>query len=809
MPDHPPPGALKFGDFVLDAAAYELRRLGRPVRLERLAMDLLLLLLSHRGELVTRAEIVERLWGRDVFLDVDASVNTLVRKIRRALRDTVEHPRYLQTVQGKGYRFIAPVEEVLPVRGNIASAVAEPSPPMASPAPTAWSYKALTPGRRSAGILAIAVLLAFAWWAWFPSRTAAGPVIVAVMPFQNLGGNPDLQYLADGFTDETSASLGQIIDPRRVRIIGRIATATYRGTTRSAAEIGRELRAEYLVGGSVQAENGRVRLTASLTRVRDRLQVWSESYDREPLSLLTIQQQLGAAVAREIRLQLSSDRLSALSQRQTRNPATSDLYMQGRSLWEQLTPASTRSAMGVYLRATHLEPGYALAWSGLADAWATGPIHSDIQPASVEAHARDATARALQAGDKLAETHTSEGVRQFFLGWDWPGSEAAFQRAIELNPNYSMAHRNYGVLLSHSGRAAAARIQLAMAREIDREYVMNHVLSAMIEFHAGQNDAALGHAQRALLLDPTFWIAHYQLAQAYEQKGRGELALEALANTSQGANDNSKIPALRGYILARLGRVGPAREELALLERLSATRYVPPYARALIYAGLGERDLTFEWLGKAFDAHDVHLVFYPSTRSGTSGATIRRSRISSSDAISTEAPRASSRPDAEPRAPRSRSLPAPSTVNYRDVSLLDAMGDVRSAACANQVPVDIEGFRRVDPGELMSVVAKRDVPRNPLDSRKRAVRVVAKESLDSDVLLTAEVLPSPVSGRRVGVGIRADQGAAGNEGGHSAEAPDRLAGCAGAPGDLRLPDTFQSAGIPGEPPGLPGSLFIP
>ena len=139
-----------------------------------------------------------------------------------------------------------------------------------------------------------------------------------------------------------------------------------------------------------------------------------------------IQQQLGAAVAREIRLQLSSDRLSALSQRQTRHTATSDLYMQGRSLWEQLTPASTRSAMGVYLRATQLEPGYALAWSGLADAWATAPIHSDIQPASVEAHARDAASKALQAGDRLAETHTSEGVRQFFLGWDWPGSASSW-----------------------------------------------------------------------------------------------------------------------------------------------------------------------------------------------------------------------------------------------------------------------------------------------------------------------------------------------------------------------------------------------
>jgi DNA-binding winged helix-turn-helix (wHTH) protein/TolB-like protein len=600
MPDHPSGRPVRFGDFILDVSGYELRRRDRAVRLERLAMDLLLLLVERRGELVTRSQIVERLWGPDVFLEVDASVNTLIRKIRRALRDSVEDPLFIQTVQGKGYRFIAALENVpLPVD------VADPRP---APEARHAGWRRWPKGRAAVAIATGVIILG--WLAWRLQVPAVSPSVIAVMPFENLSGDAGRDYVTEGLTDETAASLGQIIDPRRVIVLGRTATNPYKGSSKSAAQIGGELGAQYLVFGSVRAEGSQLRVTSNLIRVRGQVQVWSQSweYNRERER---IQQDLGTVVAQQVRLRLVPERLHGLAQRQARNPAAYDHYLRGRSFWNRLTPATTRQAMELYQQATALDPHYAMAWSGIADAWATGPIHSDVPPLEVRDRARQAAANSLEHGDLLAETHTSEAVRQFFLEWDWRRSEASFLRAIELNANYAMAHRNFGVLLSHSGRPEAARTELALARELDREYVMNHALSAMIEFHAGNLDAAIGHARRGIAIEPAFWITHYHLAQVYEQMGLADRALEELASASPSSNGNSKIPALRGYILAKAGRSAEAREVLANFEQLSATRYLPPYARALVYAGLGDQNLTFHWLEKAFAARDVHLIFLP------------------------------------------------------------------------------------------------------------------------------------------------------------------------------------------------------
>jgi DNA-binding winged helix-turn-helix (wHTH) protein/TolB-like protein/tetratricopeptide (TPR) repeat protein len=623
MVDQPSARAVRFGEFVLDVSAYELRRNDRPVRLERLAMDLLLLLVERRGELVTRSQMLEKLWGAEVFVDVDASVNTLIRKIRRALRDSVDDPRFIQTVQGKGYRFIAAVDAVPPYVDRAEPgpsrdlAVADITPPRVS-SPLREPRGLLEywrPARKRPAVATASVIFVvgafLAWRLYAPG--AVLPVRVAVMPFENLSGDAGRDYLTEGFTDEAAASLGQIVDPQRVIVLGRMATRPYKGGHKSPAEIGRELGVDYLVFGSVRAENSHLRVTSSLIRVRGQVQVWSESWEhnREPQRMLDIQQELGTVVARQVRQRLAPERLHGLAQRQTRNPDAYDHYLRGRSFWNQLTPASTRRAMELYQQATALDPRYAVAWAGIADAWTTGPIHSDIPPLDVRDRARVAAQTAILYGDMLAEAHTSEAVRQFFLEWNWQLSEARFQRAVEINPNYAMAHRNFGVLLSHSGRHEAARSELALARELDREYVMNHALSAMVEFHAGNMDAAVGHARRGIAVDPTFWITHFHFAQVYEQMGQTDRALDELASAAPRSNGNSKIPSLRGYVLAKAGRAAEARDVLATFERTSATRYVPPYARALVYAGLGERDLTFDWLDKAFAARDVHLIFLP------------------------------------------------------------------------------------------------------------------------------------------------------------------------------------------------------
>lgn len=551
-----PHSTFRFADFELNVAGYELRQKGRAVRLERLPLDLLILLVERSRELVTRNEIVQRLWGAGVFVDVETGVNTAIRKVRQALHDVPEKPVFIETVPGRGYRFIAPVQ----IRETTSQ----------------------EPARQQ--------------------------VTMAVLPFENLGADPAREYLADGLTEETIAVLGQI-DPEHLRVIGRTSVMTYKKTTKSLAEIGRELGAGYLVESSVRGEGGRVRITSKLIRLPEQVQIWSASFDSEPSSMLTLQRELSIAIAEQVRLRVSPERLNALKRRQTENAEAYDHYLRGRHFWNQLTPLTTRRAIEYYRRATEVDSEYALAWSGLADAYASAPINGDGRPFDVWPHARDAAAHAVAAAPNLAEAQTSLGIVNFFLEWNWPASETAYRKAIALDPGYALAHRMLGVLLSHMCRHGEAAISIRRARELDPLYAMHYALSAMLALNARDHAAGLQFARQSTIVDPEFWIGYYHLAGLHVELGNAELALEALLSAGRFSGGNSKAISLRGYVFAKLGRTEEAREVLQNLEALARQRYVPPYAMALVYAGLEERDLTFHWLDRAFEAHDVHLIF--------------------------------------------------------------------------------------------------------------------------------------------------------------------------------------------------------
>jgi TolB-like protein/Tfp pilus assembly protein PilF len=432
--------------------------------------------------------------------------------------------------------------------------------------------------------------------------------MLAVLPFENFGSDPEREYLADGLTDDTIASLGQI-DPEHISVIGRTSTMAYKGTRKSLATIGAELNVNYLVESSLRAEAGRLRVTAKLIRVRDQVQVWAETYDREPTSLLALQRELSTAVAEQIRLRLSPERLAALERRHTRNADAYDLYLRGRYLSYQLTPPTTQRAIEYYQQATRLDPDYALAWSGLADAYAASPINGDAPPLQVWPRVRETVAEAIRAEPNLAEAQTSLGLLKFWLDWDLPAAEAAYRRSVTLDPSYSHAHRHLGIVLSHMGRHGEARTALRRARELDPLSPINQAFSGAIEVSALDPAAAVSFARQAIVIDPQQWVGHYQLAHAYEQMGSTDLALEALSSAARLSNSNSKTLSLRGYVSAKAGKPDAAREALALLVAVSRERYVPPYAMALVHAGLGERDAVFGWLDKAYAAHDVHLLW--------------------------------------------------------------------------------------------------------------------------------------------------------------------------------------------------------
>ena len=517
-------------------------------------MDLLILLVRHRRQLVSRAEIIEALWSKDVFVDVETGVNTAVSKVRQALHDSADAAAFIETVPGKGYRFIA----------SVAASHGSPDRP--------------------------------------------SPVKLAVVPFENIGHDPEREYLADGLTEEAIAALGQI-DAEHLMVIGRTSTMRYKGTRKSLVTIGRQLGVDYLIEGFVRHEAGLLRIVVKLIRASDQAQVWVASYDRRPLSILGVQQELSIAIAEQCRLQLSPERANALSRRQTKNAEAYDLYLRGRRCWNQLTPATTVRAIEYYRAATELDPHYALAWAGISDAYGGSTLNGDAPPVAMWPLARDAASRAIQSDPNLSEAQNAEGQVRWWLEFDLATGESALQRAVELDPGNAWAQLMLGHLLSQCGRHGDASRLMERARELEPFSAFYHAISSQVAFQGRAYSAALVHARQAVVVDPDFWIGYMMLGQVYERLDEHAGAIDALTTAARLSAGNSKPVSLRGYILAKTGRLAEARELLTLLKGLVGTRYVPLYAMALIHAGLDERDDAFEWLDRAYAARDVHLMF--------------------------------------------------------------------------------------------------------------------------------------------------------------------------------------------------------
>jgi TolB-like protein/DNA-binding winged helix-turn-helix (wHTH) protein/Tfp pilus assembly protein PilF len=563
------------------------------IRLEPKVMQVLVLLAAHAGQVVAKERLMATVWP-DTFVTDDV-LTRAISELRRVFGDDAKESRFIQTIPKSGYRLISGVSS-----SGADKEIAAPGQPVHLEMRRSWKL----------ALLAISLAVVIVAGVVVLNQLRAGPqvprVTIAVLPFEHLGG-PEREYLTDGLTEETSASLGQI-DPEHLTVKGRTSTRRYKSTRKSLAEIGQELGVEYLLEGSVRTESRRLRVTSKLIRARDQVQIWAESYESEPGSMLELQRELSAAIARQVGLRLSPDRLTALAPRHTRNAEAYDLYLRGRHLWNQLTPETNRRAVESYQRATQLDSKFALAWAGLADIYSASPINSDVPPRDVSAQARDAAARAVASGSDLAETQTALGTVHYWLDWDWPAAETAYRKAISVDPGYSQAHRVLGLVLQAMGRHDEAREAMLHARERDPYYPMQPAVSAYERLLARDYSSALEFAQQATAIGPSFWIGYFQLATVYEQLGNSELALEALQK-AQALSGNSKMLSLRGYILAKSGRTNQAEEVLRTLKSIAGDRYVPPYAMALVYAGLGQRDSAFEWLDRAYAERDVHLVF--------------------------------------------------------------------------------------------------------------------------------------------------------------------------------------------------------
>lgn len=549
------PEIYEFGDFRLEVGRRLLLRHSEPLSLTPKAFETLLYLIRRQGQIVSKDELMRAVWP-DTIVE-ENNLNQNISTIRRVLGESPGEHRYIATIPSKGYNFIAEVTH-------------------------------------NAGY----------------AEGRDERVVLAVLPCKNLSANPEHEYLADGMTEELIATLGQI-DPDHLRVIGRTTMMSFKETQKTLGEIGNKLRANYLVESSMRSESDRWRITSALVQLPQEVQVWSMSYDGEPKSMLEFQREIGRAIGERVRLQFSPERISAIARRQTLNSEAYDLYLRGRYYWNQLSPATTRRASEFYAQAARVDPQYALAWSGLADAYTASPINGDAAPLAIWPLAREAVEHAIASDPGLAETQTSAGFVNFWLDWKWPVAVAAFRRAIDLGPHYSQAHRMLGIVSAHMGDHEQAREAMKRARELDPLLAGHHALSAQVAFMGRNYTEALKYAKQAVTLDPEFWVGHMQLGQAYEQLGEPDRALEALNVAARLSGGNSKPISLRGYLLAKTGRTDDANEVLRMLEEVAHRRYVPPYATALIHVALGRPDAALDSLERALKARDVHLTFLP------------------------------------------------------------------------------------------------------------------------------------------------------------------------------------------------------
>jgi TolB-like protein/DNA-binding winged helix-turn-helix (wHTH) protein len=616
-------GTICFGgEFELDLQAYELRRAGRALKLERIPMQVLAFLLEHRNELVTREQIVERVWGKDAFFDTDNSINGAIRKIRQVLRDHPEHPRFIQTITGQGYRFVAPVTSVdLPSEPT--SDAAQPSTGQTSVAgvtseisgqvregDTAPQSRAASSNRSTvyATLLCVVLFGLAVWLFWLHSRAAqprSGRMMLAVLPFQNLTGDPGQEYFSDGLTEEMITQLGNL-DTRRLGVIARTSVMHYKNTQSSLQQIGRELGVEYVIEGSVRRDANNIRIAAQLIQTKDQTHVWARQYDRELKGVLALQSEIAQDIANEIEITVDDHNLPAPSVIAPREYDAYDLYLKGQYFLNKRNATAIDQASEYFRQATVKDPDYARAYAGLADSYALMGGYTDGPQTEFMPKARAAALRALQIDPSLPEAHTALALIVQNYDWDWERSEKEFRRAIELNPNYATAHHWYAEHLMWDGRFDEALRESERARQLDPLSLIIAADNGAILLFSRDYDHAIEKWRSVLEMDPDFSRAHL-IRAAYTEKGMFAGAL-ADTETTRRWTPTPGYWSWLAYIYGRSGQTTKANHAIAELLQANATHAVDPMLLAWAYVGSGNKNESLGWLETAYAHHSTELV---------------------------------------------------------------------------------------------------------------------------------------------------------------------------------------------------------
>jgi len=587
----------RFGDFEFDPTSGELRKDGLKVRLQEQPFQILTLLLKRPGEVVTREEVRQALWPGDTFVDFDVGLNSAVKRLRDALSDSADSPRFVETLPRRGYRFIAPLET--PPRSPPATPEETPRPAL-PPRSRLRSW-----GGAAAAVAVVAGLIVTGTWPRLRGQLASAPIrSLAVLPFENLTGDAEQDYFADGMTDAVITDLAQL---RALRVISRTSVTQYKLAKKALPRIAEELGVDAVVEGTVSRSGDRVRITAQLIQAATDRHLWAQSYERELRDVLSLQREVAAAIAQAIQVKLQPEEKRRMTQAQASiDPEAYEAYLKGRFYWSKRSAETSRKAVGYFEQAIERDPAYAPAYSGLSDTYRAFDVQGLAPPRECMPKAEAAARKALALDDTLAEAHASLAGVLYRYDWDWEGAEREFRLSLELEPNYAEGHRAYAVYLMTVRRHEEALAEAQRARELSPLSLPINTELGLALVRLGRYDEAIEQLQKTLEIDPKPFRVYQTLAFAYEGKGDWPRAIEALEKRPGGGQGRGN--AWLGYAYAITGRQHEALEILAQIEKASQERYVSPQVFAIVHLGLGNKEQAMAWLEKAYDERAFEVL---------------------------------------------------------------------------------------------------------------------------------------------------------------------------------------------------------
>jgi DNA-binding winged helix-turn-helix (wHTH) protein/TolB-like protein/Tfp pilus assembly protein PilF len=612
----------EFGRFQLDPPERLLLCDGQPVALTPKAFDLLLALVDRSGHLVEKEELLRTVWPGALVEEGNLAVT--ISQLRKALNDDRGQHRYIETVSKRGYRFVAEVKRrddsglvINPANSADVVRLAPALPQIKLTTPTSVRTQHRRKNLFFAGIGAIAsvtliLMAAFLIHSRNAPLTTAQPAAIhslAVLPFQTLGSNSPDKYLGLGLAD---AIITKLANTGKIIVRPTSAIQQYAATKQSPQSAGREQGVDAVLDGRIQRAGDWVRVSVQLIRVQDGQQLWADSFDRQFTNIFALEDTLSEMAAQSIRLELTGEESRKFSKRPTENPDAYDAYMKGRYFWNKRTENGLKKGLGYFHEAIKLDPSFAQAYVGVGDSYATLGLYSVMPPKEAFTSAKNATMRALQMDDSLAEAHAAMGFIHFYYDWDKSAAGSEFQRALSENPHDAMAHSWYAESLAAKGRFAEAIAEAQTALHDDPLSLIVSSNAGWTFALAGRYDQSVETLKKAIEIDPDFPRTHFRLAEVYEARGQYALAIPEFEKAVKLSGGDPYYEGSMGHAYAASGRSSQAHGILQELLSRAQRQYVPSYAIALIYAGLGDKDQAFHWLQSAVEDKSTSMVFLES-----------------------------------------------------------------------------------------------------------------------------------------------------------------------------------------------------